>query len=204
MRALAATLLVLALPAAAAAPPDPQFQPERARSVMLGPLPGGSLAPSLELGWLRSGARLDLGLLGGFDLVLRADTMLLYDGISGQNGAHLGLRFTPFAADVVRLGLELTVGEVIVTAPANTVGLTAVRGELVIGAVLDPGNVYVRAAMRGVNSDVQGLGWSREEEVGLGVERALGRFILGAEAYSWARPRHGTLAQWRIRVGFAP
>ncbi len=203
MRALAATLLLWALPAAAAVA-DPDFQPDRARSVALGPLPGGSLAPSLELGWLRSGARLDLGLLGGFDLVLRADSMLLYDGLGGQNGAHAGLRFTPFAADVVRLGLELTLGEVIVTAPANTVTLTAVRGEMVIGAVLDPGNVYVRAAMRGVKTDVSGLGWSRDEEVGLGVERALGRFILGAEAYSWARPRHGTLAQWRIRVGFAP
>ena len=203
MRALLATLLLLALPAAAA-PSDGDFQPERARSIALGPLPGGALLPSLEVGWLRSGARIDLGLVGGFDLVLRADTMALYRGLDGQNGGHLGLRFTPFAEDAVRLGLELTVGQVLVTAPANTVSLTAVRGELVLGALLDPGTVYLRAALRGIDGDVPGLGWSRDEEVALGLERALGRFVLGGEVYSWARPRHGTLAQWRIRVGFAP
>lgn len=203
VRALLAIVLLWALPAAAA-PPDGDFQPERVRSVAMGPLPGGRLLPSLELGWLRSGARLDLGLVGGFDLVLRADSMLLFDGLGGQNGAHLGLRFTPFAEDVVRLGFELSVGQVLVTARANTVSLTAVRGELVLGALLDLGNVYVRLAMRGVDADVSGLGWSRDEEAGLGVERTLGRFVLGAEASSWARPRHGTLAQWRIRVGFAP
>lgn len=202
MRALLATLLLFTLPAAAAA--DPDFQPERARSIALGPLPGGTILPSLEVGWLRSGARADLGLVGGFDLVLRLDTMALYRGLEGQNGGHLGLRFTPFADDAVRLGLEVTVGQVLVTAQANTVSLTAVRGEMVLGAVLDPGNVYVRLALRGVDADVPGLGWSRDEEVAFGVERALGRFVLGGEVYSWARPRHGTLAQWRLRVGYAP
>lgn len=202
MRALLATLLLWALPAAAA--PADDFRPERARSMALGPLPGGALLPSLEAGWLRSGARADLGLVGGFDLVLRVDTMALHRGLDGQNGGHLGLRFTPFAEDAVRLGVEVSVGQVLITAPANTVNLTAVRGELVLGALLAPGNLYLRLAMRGVDSDVTGLGWSRDEEIGVGLERALGRFLLGGEVYSWARPRHGTLAQWRIRVGFAP
>lgn len=204
MRALALTALLAALPATAlAADPDDDFEPERARSLALGPVPSGSLLPSAELGWLRSGLRVDLGLVAALDLVLRGETMLLYDGLGGQSGAHLGLRFTPLAEGALRVGLEVTIGQLLVPARADTVTLTAVRGELVVGAVHDLGNVYARLALRGVDPGIAGLDWARDEEAGLGVERALGRWIVAAEGYVWARPRHSGLGQWRIRVGFA-
>ncbi len=205
LRALVLTALLAALPApAAAALPDDDFEPDRARSLALGPLPPGSPLVSADVGWLRSGLRLDLGLVASLDLVLRGDAMLLYDGFGSQNGAHLGLRFTPIAEGAFRVCLEATAGQVIVAGRAETVTHTTFRGELVIGTLLDLGNVYARAALRGVDPDVPGLGWTRDEEIGLGVERALGRFVVGAEAFAWARPRHSGLAQWRIRVGFAP
>ncbi len=204
MRALALTALLAALPATAlAADPDDDFEPERARSLALGPVPSGSLLPSAELGWLRSGLRVDLGLVAALDLVLRGETMLLYDGLGGQSGAHLGLRFTPLAEGALRVGLEVTIGQLLVPARADTVTLTAVRGELVVGAVHDLGNVYARLALRGVDPGIAGLDWARDEEAGLGVEHALGRWIVAAEGYVWARPRHSGLGHWRIRVGFA-
>lgn len=204
VRALALTALLAALPAAAAATPDDDFEPERARSLAIGPLPSASPLPSLEVGYLRSGFRFDLGLIAALDLVLRVDTMLLYDGLGAQSGGHIGFRFTPIAEDAFHLGLEFTGGKVLIPARANTVSLTALRGELVLGAIFDFGNLYGRLAVRGVDSDVAGLGWSRDEEFGFGVERALGRWIVGAEAFAWAQPRHASVAQWRIRVGFAP
>lgn len=205
MRALALTALLVALPAASlAADLDDDFEPERARSLALGPLPAGSPLLSADLGWLRSGVRFDLGLVASLDLVLRGETMLLYDGLDGQSGVHLGLRFTPIAESAFRVGLEVTAGQVLVPARADTITLTALRGELVLGTVLDLGNVYARLALRGVDPGVSGLGWTRDEEVGLGVERALGRWIVGAEGFVWARPRHSGMGQWRIRVGYAP
>jgi hypothetical protein len=205
VRALALTALLATLPAASlAAPVDDDFEPERARSLALGPLPSGSPLLSADVGWLRSGLRVDLGVVGAIDLVLRADTMLLEDGLDGPSSAHLGVRFTPVAEGALRVGVEVTAGQVVVPARADTVTLTTVRGELVLGTVLDLGNVYARLALRGVDPGVSGLGWTRDEELGLGVERALGRFILGAEGFIWARPRHSGMAQWRIRVGFAP
>lgn len=205
VRALVLTALLAALPApAAAAPLDDDFEPDRARSLALGPLPPGSPLVSADVGWLRSGLRLDLGLIASLDLVLRGDAMLLYDGLGSQNGAHLGLRFTPIAESAFRIGLEATAGQVILAGRAQTVTLTTFRGELVLGTLLDVGNVYARLALRGVDPDVAGLGWTRDEEVGLGVERVLGRFLVGAEGFVWARPRHSGMAQWRIRVGFAP
>lgn len=205
MRVLALTALLAALPAAPlAADPDDDFEPVRARSLALGPLPSGRPMVSADLGWLRSGLRLDLGLAASLDLVLRAETMLLPDGLDGQSGAHLGLRFTPLAEGAFRVGLEVTAGQVMIPARADTITLTAFRGELLLGTVLDLGNVYARLALRGVDPGIEGLGWARDEELGLGVERALGRFIVGAEGFAWARPRHSGMAQWRIRVGFAP
>lgn len=209
MRALALTALLTALPGAAAAADvdDADFEPERRpHSIAVGPLPSGAPSLSLDLGWLRSGLRLDVGLLGNLDLVLHVDGMLLYDGLSGQNGFHLGLRFTPVGADSgFRLGTELTVGELLIPAPSEMVHMTTVRGEVVIGAVFDLLNVYARLALRGVDSGVASVGWQRDEEVGLGVERALfGRWVLAAEGYAWARPNHAGLGQWRIRVGFFP
>lgn len=213
MRALALTALLAALPGVARAAPgadaaDADFEAERGpRSIAMGPLPGGSPVFSLDAGWLRSGLRLDLGLFGGVDLVLRADGMLLYDGLRGQNGLHVGARFTPVAAESgFRLGVEFTGGVVLVSAAAETVTMTTLRGELVLGTVFDLANVYARLAVRGVDAGVMGLpGWVRDEEVGLGVERVFfGRWVLAAEGYTWARPHHAGLGQWRIRVGFSP
>lgn len=204
MHALALTALLAALAAAPAADPDDDFEPARTRSLALGPLPAGSPLLSADVGWLRSGLRLDLGLVGAVDLVLRGEAMLLYDGLDAQNGAHLGLRFTPISEGAFRVGVELTAGQLILAGRAETVTRTALRGELVLGTLLDLGNVYARLAVRGLDPDVDGLGWTRDEELGLGVERALGRFVVGAEGFVWARPRHGGLGQWRIRVGFAP
>lgn len=213
VRALALTALLVALPGAAAAAPAPatdadaDFEPEHGpHSIAVGPLPSGSPALSLDLGWLRSGLQLDVGLLGNLDLVLRADGMLLYDGLRGQDGFHLGLRFTPVGGEGgFRLGTELTFGEVLIPAPSEMVHMTTVRGEVILGAVFDLLNVYARLAVRGVDSGVAAVGWQRDEEVGLGVERALfGHWVLAAEGYAWARPNHSGLGQWRIRVGFFP
>jgi hypothetical protein len=207
VRALAPILVAAALPCAAAAAPPAfdEFETEaRVTSVAMGALPRGEALAAVDVGWLRSGLHLALGLGAGFELVLRGDAMLLYDGFGAQNAFHAGVRFTPVREGTIRLTGELTGGQLLSPKEIGFASLTTVRGEVVAGVVLDLGNAYARVALRGVQGSVPAASdWRRDEEIGLGVERVFGRVIVGAEGFMWARPGHDGLGQWRLRVGYA-
>jgi hypothetical protein len=186
---------------------DADFQAEvRPRSIALGPNPRGDVTLSLDLGWLESGLRADLGMGAWIDLVLAADTMLLYQGFGGQSGIQGGVRFTPVSQGAVHAGVELTVGQLFSPDATASSNLTTVRGELAAGVMLDWATLYGRFALRGISgsSARDTAGWTRDEEFGFGVERVITkRFIVGAEGYLWARPGLSTLGEWRIRLGYA-
>jgi hypothetical protein len=182
-----------------------EFEPERPRhSLALGPVGRGDMIASLDLGWLRSAVRADLGLGSWLDLVLRFDTLMLYEGFGGQNGLHLGVRASPASTGLFRASVELTVGQLFVPGDVSMANLTALRGAATAGLVLDWATFYARGDIRWLsNLEPSGAGWARDQELGAGIERGLGRFILGAEAYLWSRPGLSTLGQWRLRVGYA-
>lgn len=208
MRPLALTALLLALPCAAPAaePADDDFEPdEPLRSLALGPLPRARAMVSADVGWLRSAVGLGVGLGAALDLVLRGEAMPLYEkGFGGQRAVEAGLRFSPLAEQDLRLGVQLTAGQVFISQPAELVTITTVRGEVVLGATFELLNAYARLAIRTLQRDLAGSeGWAREEEIGLGVERVQGRFVLGAEGFVWARPHRSGIGQWRLRVGYA-
>ncbi|ABS28559.1 hypothetical protein [Anaeromyxobacter sp. Fw109-5] len=184
---------------------DADFEPERPRhSLALGPVGRGDMIASLDVGWLRSAVRADLGLGSWLDLVLRFDTLLLYEGFGGQNGIHVGVRASPAATGLLRAGVELTLGQLFVPGDVSMANLTALRGSATAGLVLDWATFYARGDIRWLSSlEPSGAGWARDHELGAGIERGLGRFILGAEAYLWSRPGLSTLGQWRLRVGYA-
>ncbi|WP_242343149.1 hypothetical protein [Anaeromyxobacter terrae] len=184
---------------------DRDFEPEvPARSLALGPVGRGDLLVSLDLGWLRSGLRADLGLGSWIDLTLRADTLLLYDRFRGQSGIYAGVRASPTSQGLFRASAELSVGQVFVPGDATMANLTAFRGSATAGLVLDLATLYGRADIRWVsNLKPAGPGWTRDAELGAGVERAFGRFVVGAEGFVWARPGLSGLGQWRVRVGMA-
>ncbi|MGC3999949.1 MAG: hypothetical protein QM767_21915 [Anaeromyxobacter sp.] len=196
---------------APAAPPAPaasdadDFEPDRpARSIALGPVPDGHVNLTLEGGWLRSGIRADIGLLASFDLVLRADAMLLYDQLDGQTGLHGGLRVTPFDDGAVRLSLEVFYGQIFVPTAHASTNVDELGGELVAGTVLDWATFYGRVQIRGLHSRVESARLSlRESEVGFGAERALGKVLVGAEGFIWGRPDHTGMGGWRLRVAYA-
>jgi hypothetical protein len=223
--AVTALLLVIATPvrgedaerpppeAPAASAPSPKtaeenadFEPEvRPRSIVFGPNARGDVTLALDVGWLESGLRASLGMGAWIDLVLGVDTMLLYQGFGGQSGIEGGVRFTPVQG-TLRAGVELTVGQLFSPDATTTSSLTTLRGELAAGAVLDWATFYGRVALRGLSggSSRNSAGWTHDEEFGFGVERALSkRFIVGAEAYFWARPTLSTLGEWRLRLGYA-
>jgi hypothetical protein len=207
VRAPALILVLAALPGAALGAPaekDDDFEPDvPPRSLALGPVPRGGGALSLDLGWIRSGLRFDIGLGARLDLVLRGDTMLLYDGFSGQHSILGGLRFTPVADGSFRLSIEGYGGLLLVPAARAQENVTAVGGEANLGVVFSLATVYGRVGLRGLSSDVASeTRWSRQAELGGGVERTIGRFVLGAEWFAWARPRHAALSQWRLRAGY--
>ena len=204
-------------PAGAAAPSPPsaakkpgvdaEFEPERPpASIALGPNGRGDVTLSRDVGWLRSGLCANLGLGSWIELVLRGDTLLLYRGFGGQSGIHAGVRLMPLSLGALRAGVELTIGQLFTPDTTTMSSLTTVRGEVLAGALLDWAAFYGRFALRGIagGSSNNSPGWTRDEEVGVGVERTFRkRFILGAEAYWWARPGLSTLGQWRIRLGYA-
>jgi len=183
---------------------DGDFEPELRPSIALGPVGRGDLVASLDLGWLRSGVRADLGLGWWVDLVLRADTLLLYEQFGGHSGIHLGVRLSPVSQGLIRGGAELSVGQVFAPGENTVTNLTALRASATVGVVLDLGTLYGRGDLRWLSSmESSGSGWVRDGEVGLGVERAFGRLIIGAEGYVWTRPELSSLGQWRVRAGFA-
>ncbi|ABC83996.1 hypothetical protein [Anaeromyxobacter dehalogenans] len=210
MRPLSLIALLLALPCAALAAPaaakDDDFEPdEPLRSLALGPLPRAKAMVSADVGWLRSGVGLGVGLGAALDLVLRIDAMPLYEkGFGGQRELQGGLRFSPIAEEDLRLTVQATGGQVFISKPAEVVTFTTVRGEILLGATFDLLSPYARLGVRTMSRNVEGAdAWQREEEIGLGVERVLGRFVVGAEGYLLARPHRSGMGQWRLRVGYA-
>jgi hypothetical protein len=176
------------------------------RSLAFGPVPVGETNLSLDVGWLRSGLRADIGAGFGVDLVIRVDTFLLQEGFAGQTGGYVGLRASPFEEGLFRLSLSFEVGEVIIPQRIGSVDSFVLRGDLVGGISFDTyGILYARVAFRGQHAGGYGYqAWGTDEEAGLGYElRVASKVLLGAEAFSWARPRLSGLPQWRLRVGYA-
>ena len=207
MRPLTLIALLLALPCTVpAAEKDDDFEPdEPMRSLALGPLPRARAMVSADVGWLRSGIGMGVGLGAALDLVLRIDAMPLYEkGFGGQRELQGGLRFSPIAEEDLRLTVQVTGGQVFISKTAEVVSFTTVRGEILLGATFDLLSPYARLGVRALKRDVEGAdAWEREEEIGVGVERVLGRFVLGAEGFVLARPHRSGMGQWRLRVGYA-
>ncbi len=208
MRALALILAVAAAAPpnalAAAEPRDPDFEPdEPLHSLALGPAPSGRAVLSMDVGWPRSGVRLDIGVARLVSLILSADTMLLYRGLDAETGVHAGVRVTPISDGAFRLSVEASAGQIFVPVRAGSEVLTQVRGDLLAGVSFDPVTVYARFGLIGEKGrDVPGRPtFLRQEEIGAGVETAWRRYVFGAEAFAWARPGHAGLTQWRLRAG---
>lgn len=198
-------LLLAAGAAGAAEPPDPDFDEDvPIPSIALGPVERGRPFVAADVGWLRSGLRFHLGLGAGLDLFLSTDAMLLYQGLSGQNGIHAGLRFT-WTEGFFRTAVEASAGKVFQPLDAGLQAVTTVSGAVTAGAVLDLVTVYGRAELRGMGGEDLPArpDFQREVELGLGVERGFRRLVLGAEVFVLSRPGHGGLGEWRLRAGMA-
>ncbi|BDG03365.1 hypothetical protein [Anaeromyxobacter oryzae] len=207
MRAVALILAVLAVSpsgALAATPRDPDFEPEEpVHSLALGPAPSGTPVVSMDVGWLWSGLRLDLGITSLVGLILSADTMLLYRGFDSNTGVHFGVRLTPITGGAFRLSIEGTAGQIFIPMSIGSETLTQIRGDVIFGTTIDPVTVYGRFGLIGEKgSDVPGRpSFLGQEQLGAGVETAWRRYVFGAEAYVWARPGHSGIGQWRLRAG---
>jgi len=202
LAALAGTLL-LASPAAGAEQDEvPDLPP---RSLAFGGLEGGQLNLSIDLGWLRSGLRADLGVAAGIDFTARLDLFLLHDPARGQSGVHIGLRYAPGPDGPLRLALGAEAGAVLVPEASGSATNLVLRGELLGGYGLGSlGLVYLRLAGRGFRGgDVQDVLWRADGEAGAGWELQLRRLLLGVEGFAWLRPSSHVLPQWRVRVGWA-
>jgi hypothetical protein len=203
VRAVALLLLLAAGPAAAEeAVPDAEFEDRPPASIALGPVPRGRPFLSADVGWLRSGARFDLGMGIGLDFTLHADTMLLYARLRGQSGVHAGLRWT-WVEEAFRATLEASAGKVFQPTDPGFQSMTTVEGGLAMGVVLDVGTVYARVTLRGMGGEsFAGIPtFRREVEAGGGVERGWRRFVFGAEGFVLNRPGHAGLGEWRLRAG---
>lgn len=200
MRTLALAAALLAASSALADELDEDFAPAPTRSLALGPVRAGGLLLSVDLGWLRSGVRADLGLSGTVSLVARLDTLALDYGISAQNATYAGLRWSPLGDSTVRVSATVEGGLILHEAEVEY----AIRGELAVGVVLERlATPYLRFALRGLSFDAgEGGTLARDSEVAAGVERLVGRVIVGAEASLWLRPELDTIPQWRLRAAF--
>jgi hypothetical protein len=111
---------------------------------------------------------------------------------------------SPVSKGLLRAGAELSIGQVFVPGENTVTNLTVLRASATAGMVLDLLTLYGRADIRWLSSTkASGPGWARDGELGVGLERAFGRFIVGAEGYVWTRPELSSLGQWRLRAGFA-
>jgi hypothetical protein len=199
VRTLALAALLAASPALADELDD-DFGAPPSRSIALGPVRKGGVLLSLDLGWLRSGLRGDLGLSRTLNLVARVETFALDYGFSAQNAVYAGLRWSPLGGDsTARVSVTGEVGSILHENQAEYV----LRGEIAAGAVLSFATPYARAAVRALYFDAgDGGSYAPEGEIGLGVERNLGSILVGAEAALWLRPALDTLPQWRIRAAY--
>ena len=202
LAALAGALL-LAGPAAAAEEDEvPEIPP---RSLAFGGLEGGQLNLSLDVGWLRSGLRADLGIVSGLDFTARVDLFLLHDPARGQSGAHLGLRYSPAPEGALRCAAAAEAGAVAIPEASGSTALLVLRGELHLGYSFgSPGLGYLRVTGRALHGgDLETALWRADGEAGAGWEIQLRRLLLAAEGFLWFRPSSHVLPQWRLRVGWS-
>lgn len=213
---LAAALPALATRAAPApATPHPQdakgadedFEPEiRAPSLVFGSgASGRNFLAWADVGWLRSGVGVALSLSDQLDLGLRGTAFLLHGGFAEQNEVDAFLRWAP-AADVLRAALALETGIVTFGGSGPPGSSFSFRLDAAVGAAFEGiATPYLRGAFRVLDFHAPDHnGWAHDEELGAGVERTQGRFVVGVEAFVWARPELRGLAEWRVRVGWAP
>lgn len=184
---------------------DEEFEPIQApRSIALGPQPRGESLLSLDVGWLRSGLRFDLGFGARIDLVVKADAWLLHDLLGSQDSIQVGFRVSPFSGDAFRASIEGTAGQLFLAGGRGLENMTMFRGELVLGGQFGQVLVYGRAALRALHDrTVLRDDWARDGEVGGGVEYAWRKLRVAAEGFSWVRSERAGLAQWRLRVAWA-
>lgn len=170
----------------------------------LGPVPAGSVIVSADVGWLRSALRGQIGLGNAWDLVLVGDAFLLHGAFDGQNGIHAGVRLTPLQTGPFRLSIEGTVGAIFVAGRIAASNVFALRVESDAGVTFPQlGTAYVRVQLRALTDAAAGdAHWGGDAELGAGVERELGRFVVGAEGSLWTRPSLESIRQWRIRLGY--
>ncbi|MFO0585088.1 MAG: hypothetical protein U0229_22655 [Anaeromyxobacter sp.] len=202
---LAAALLALPLPALPQSPPVDDFEVEEpSPGIAVGAAPRGRMVAALDAGWLRTGVQGRLGLGYWLDFEFRGDSMLLYRGLNAQNAIALGLRVTPLSDGLFRLSGTFEAGETYVPLGAGSKTSTFLRGELAVGAHLEPVTIYGRLSARGARADSPfEKRWASDTEAGVGVEARLGkRLLLGVEGFGWARPQTTTIFQWRLRVGW--
>lgn len=201
-----ASLLPLALAAILAAPPSLEAEPEVGqRSLAFGGLRAGDANLCGELGWIRSGARVDVGIAGGLALTARAEAFLLHRLSTGQNGGALGLRWGSDTGGFLLGALAFEVGLFSGRDPIGTALVYDLRGEGHLGVNLEQfGVAYLRAALRAADGGEgrQSL-WQFDGDLGVGWELQLGRWLGGAEGFLWLRPGLSALPQWRLRAGYA-
>jgi len=105
---------------------DPDFDPApNVASLQFGPIKPTRLMLSADVGWLKSGVRFLAGAGVGLDLIGRFETFLPGVPNGGQNGVHVGVRWSSQDLDPVRLAGMLEVGEVFVAGHAATTAATS-------------------------------------------------------------------------------
>lgn len=197
-------VLASALLAAAPAAGLDEAPETRARSLAFGGLETGDANLSLEVGWLRSGLRADLGVVEGLAFTARADAFLLHELLRGQNGGYLGLRYSLPADGPLRLAVGAEAGGYFVTRGATSDRVLVFRGEVAVGLAFDFGTPLLRGAVVGLRGgDFETSLWRTDGELGLGYELQLRRLLLGVEGFTWLRSPFRPLPQWRIRAGWA-
>jgi hypothetical protein len=203
-----ATLLAvpLALTALLAAGPAASDEQEVGpRSMAFGGLGSADANVYGELGWIRSGARVDVGITSSFALTVRGEGFLLHHFSQGQNGGALGLRWGSDTGGFLLGALAFEGGVYSGRDPVGTAIVYFLRGEGHLGVNLEQWGIgYLRAALRATDGGEsrQSL-WQTDGDLGLGWELQRGHWLGGVEGSLWIRPGLAALAQWRIRAGYA-
>jgi len=200
-----APLAPLALAALLLAGPEGDEAPEAGvRSLAFGGLASADANLYGEVGWIRSGARIDVGIAGGLALTARAEGFLLHRLGQGQNGGALGLRYGSSAGSFLLGAVALEGGLYSGRDPAGSALVYYVRGEGHMGLSLERlGIAYLRGALRAANGGDNHSLWQSDGDLGLGWELQRGRWLGGVEGFLWVRPGLSALPQWRIRAGYA-
>jgi hypothetical protein len=202
--------LLLAVPLAlttllAAVPAEEPEQEVGPRSMVFGGLGSADANVYGELGWIRSGARIDVGIVSSLALTFRAEGFLLHHFSHGQNGGFLGLRWSSDTGGFLLGALAFEGGVFSGRDPVGSAIVYDLRGEGHLGLNLDQlGIAYLRAALRAADGGESRRSlWQMDGDLGLGWELQVGRWLGGVEGSLWIRPGLAALPQWKIRAGYA-